>query len=179
MSRLTVAEKEHWKSRIENRINKSIEALQAMDVTLMPSIRSKASIEAHRSLGTDKLHAKIEAISLQREALRVEQEQLEATMFRQALGPNSVNQPTYSNRHEFNEMHRRAQLRTEEDLLRKTSIGKEIMKLREEKDALLDTVWLATSSSQIRDLWSRVSHVLGDDATALQKRILTESSDTD
>jgi len=59
--------------------------------------------------------------------------------------------------------------------LKDSAIGKEILKLRAEKDALLDTVWLATSSAQIRDLWSRVSEVLGDPATPLQQQILAEN----
>lgn len=137
MSRLTVIEKEHWKSRIEQRIDKSIEALQAMDITLMPMIRSKAAVEAHKSLGTEKLHARIGEISQQRDALRFEQEQLETTMHYQALGLNSVNQASYQNRHDFNAMLLKAQLRMEEALLGKSPLGKEIIKLRAEKDALL------------------------------------------
>jgi hypothetical protein len=62
----------------------------------------------------------------------------------------------------------------EEELLAETPLGQQILKLRAEKEALLDTVWLATSSSQIRDLWSRVSVVLGEEETPLQRQILSQ-----
>ena len=60
----------------------------------------------------------------------------------------------------------------EDELLKDSPLGRQILKLRAEKDALLDTVWLATSSAQVRDLWSRVSAVLGEEVTPLQQQIL-------
>lgn len=176
MSRFSVTEKEHWKSRIENRLDKAIESLQAKDVTLMPAIRNKASLEAHKALGTAKMQAKIDSIRQQRQTLQTEQEQLEAAMYRHALGEEAVSQASYHNASRFSQLHRQTQARFEADLLAESAIGQEILKLRAEKEALLDTVWLATSSVQIRDLWSRVSQVLGDEATELQRRILDETA---
>ena len=60
----------------------------------------------------------------------------------------------------------------EDELLAEGEIGQRIMKLREEKDNLLDTVWLATSPKQIKELWSKVADLLGDDQTQLQRDAL-------
>lgn len=175
MSRLTVTEKEHWKSRIEYRINRAIESLQLKEVTLMPNIKAKADLQAHKFLGTDVLHSKIESIRKQIKALDEEQDRLESEMYSIALGKlDTITQSSYQFKSDFWNMHRQSQQRFEDAFLRDSAIGREILKLREEKESLLDTVWLATSSAQMRDLWSRVSSVVGDDATPLQQQILAE-----
>ena len=61
----------------------------------------------------------------------------------------------------------------EDELLAETETGLRILKLRQEKDNLLDTVWLATSSKQIKELWSKVAELLDDDQTQLQRDALT------
>ena len=45
-------------------------------------------------------------------------------------------------------------------------------RLRQERDNLLDTIWLATSSQQIKDLWKKVVVLLGDEQTHLEKEAL-------
>ena len=44
--------------------------------------------------------------------------------------------------------------------------------MRAEKDGLLDSVWLASSPKQIKDLWSKVAELLGDEQTQLQRDAL-------
>ncbi len=178
MSRLTVTEKEHWKQRIENRINKAIEALETQDAPLMPNIKAKADADAHVFLCTAEIHSKIEANKSQREALEAEFEMLEKAMHTVALGEEAVRSSRgYGTRSDFWHLHAKCSRRIESELLKESSIGREILKLRHEKEALLDTVWLATSNAQIRDLWSRVSVVLRDDATPLQQQIMTTEPD--
>ena len=43
-----------------------------------------------------------------------------------------------------------------------------MLRLRQEKDELLDVVWLATSGTEIRQLWQKVVELLGDEQTQLQ-----------
>ena len=52
------------------------------------------------------------------------------------------------------------------------ALGQEILRLRREKENLLDTIWLATSPHQIRQLWQKVVELLGDEQTILQKEAL-------
>lgn len=179
MSRLTVTEKEHWKARIENRINKAIALLEAQDSALMPGIKARAELEAHKRLGTAKIKTRLDAIEKEREALATEQSKLEKDMYRQALGEQVVrDQYEYYLKSTFQSLLATRRQHIESELLQESSIGREILKLRDERDGLLDTVWLATSNVQIRELWGRVSQVLGDDATPLQQQILaTEISE--
>lgn len=177
MSRLTVTEKEHWKERIERRVSKAIESLEAKDTSLMPTIALAADRAAHDSLGTAETHGRIEAIKQQLEELKAEQERHELEMYRHALGVTACrDQSHWRLRDDFWALHRKVRSTHEERLLASSPLGQEILKLRAERDELLDTVWLATSSSQIRDLWTRVSSVLGEEATPLQQQILSSSA---
>lgn len=47
-----------------------------------------------------------------------------------------------------------------------------MLALRKEKEELLDTVWLATSGKQIKDLWQKVSDLLQQEPTPLQQDAL-------
>ena len=57
----------------------------------------------------------------------------------------------------------------EETLLREHELGRQIAQLRLERENLLDTVFLATSPVQVRDLWQKVSDLLGDELSQLQR----------
>ena len=60
----------------------------------------------------------------------------------------------------------------EDELLGQSPIGQRILQLRNEKENLLDTVWLATSPRQIKQLWSKVADLLGDQQTQLEREAL-------
>ena len=60
----------------------------------------------------------------------------------------------------------------EDELLAEHEIGRRILQLRAEKDRLLDTVWLACSPAQIRQLWTKVGELLGDEPTQLEREAL-------
>lgn len=47
------------------------------------------------------------------------------------------------------------------------------------KEDLLDTVWLATSGAQIKELWSKVPELLGDPQTQLQHEALAIKPDAE
>lgn len=56
--------------------------------------------------------------------------------------------------------------------------GQKILRLQDEPEELLDTVWLATSSIQIKELWSRVSKLLDQPPTGLQREALDIPADS-
>jgi len=60
----------------------------------------------------------------------------------------------------------------EDELLAASELGQRILKLRQEKENLLDTVWLATSPKQIKELWSKVAELLGERQTQLEKEAM-------
>ena len=60
----------------------------------------------------------------------------------------------------------------EDELLGQTDLGRQILKLRAERESLLDAIWLATSPRQVKDLWSKVAELLGDEPTQLERDAL-------
>jgi chromosome segregation ATPase len=179
MSRLTVTEKEHWKSRIERRIDKAIDAIEAKDPSLKPTIEEKAEELAHESLGTAEYQRKIEAIKKRQESMEAELSNLQDAIYQRAFGDTTKQRNSYLSSIDFKKLHRKQRERFEEELLSQSDHGQAILKLRREKESLLDTVWLATSSKQIADLWNRVSIVVQDELTPLQEAIVTQRSEPD
>jgi hypothetical protein len=74
--------------------------------------------------------------------------------------------------HEIAEPIIRRQAAHQEQLLDDDPIGREIARLESEKDRLLDTVRLACSPTQIKQLWTRVGELLGDEPTTLERDAL-------
>jgi hypothetical protein len=64
----------------------------------------------------------------------------------------------------------------EADILAESELGQQVLSLREEKENLLDTVWLATSTSQIKELWQHVNAILSRTPTALEDKALKIAS---
>ena len=60
----------------------------------------------------------------------------------------------------------------QEQLLGDDPIGRDLARLEAERDALLDTVWLACSPAQIKQLWTKVGALLGDEPTPLEREAL-------
>ena len=60
----------------------------------------------------------------------------------------------------------------EEELLAEHELGRRVLELRGQKENLLDVVWLATSPAQVRELWTRIGKLLGDEPTALERAAL-------
>lgn len=177
MSRLTVTEKEHWKSRIEHRINRAIEKLEASDPDRISTLRADARARAIKTLGIAEMHLKRESIKASIKDLTNESDQLEVAIYEKLFGPNKQCGYVYGRQSDIEIRIGKEANRIEEELLSKDKLGKQIVKLRVEKESLLDTVWLATSSQQVRELWNQVSVVLGDEPTALQTEILSKAID--
>ena len=60
----------------------------------------------------------------------------------------------------------------EEKLLGAHEIGSQIVTLCQEKENLLDTIWLATSPSQLKTLWTKVAELIQDGMTPLQQEAI-------
>ncbi len=67
---LTVAEKEHWKSRIAKRIDHRIETLVAkQDPTFLQRVEQEARQTAYQSLGIDAQRRELEELQKQRDQI--------------------------------------------------------------------------------------------------------------
>jgi len=180
MAGLTVAEKKDWKERLSKRIDRPIEVITAEDPQLLDRVRGEARQRALESLGLADNQRELDDIRKQREKLDEREEELKNQLLARVKGvhPNEVGS-TYGCDTEVNKAIRPRVEAHEEQLLKDSDVGRRIVELRREKDNLLDTVWLATSSAQIKELWGKVATLLRDEPTPLGRDALAIAPVTD
>ena len=181
MPGLTVTEKNHWRDRIAARIAKAVERIRARHPALFDRITREAHAQALASLGLADAHAELEAIRAEEAALARRKKQAQKAMIAtlRSIPIDEVND-SFSIRYgselalpnEVAEAIARRQSAHRDQRLADDPIGREVALLEAEKDRLLDTIWLAASPSQIKQLWSRVGELLGDEPTALERDAL-------
>jgi hypothetical protein len=171
---LTVTEKEHWKNRIAERIEKRIEALFADEPRFLERIRDQAQKLALDSLGIRVLQERLDLIEKQEERLEARKDRTRKEMLARIrdVPIQQVTDYRYGADTEVQNAIAKRQAVHEDELLAETELGREVLSLRLERDNLLDTVWLATSPKQIKDLWKEVDELLGGGQTRLQREAL-------
>ena len=180
MPSLTVTEKEHWKERIAKRIDKKIETIAAADPGLLERLAGQARQRALRSLGLAEMQAELDSIAVHEKELEQRERRAHRAMLAvvRRVPLEEIEESYYVGRHhEVEQAIQKRQAVHEEELLAEDERAREILRLRREKDNLLDTVWLATSPQQIKDLWQKVVELLGDEQTHLEKEALAIGSD--
>jgi hypothetical protein len=181
MPGLTVTEKSHWRDRIAARIEKAVERIKAHHPALFARVAREAHAQALASLGLADAHAELEAIRAEEVALAHRRKQAQRAMIA-TLRSTPIDEVTdgYNIRygselglpHEVAEAITRRQAAHQDQLLSDDPVGSEIGRLEAEKEHLLDTVWLACSPAQIKQLWARVGELLGDEPTTLERQAL-------
>ena len=173
---LTVSEKNHWKDRIARRIEKRIEALQAADPNLKDRIHRDARQRALQSLGLAQWQSELDEVARQKEQLEKRSKLLQRTMLAHVRGVPLDDFADdffgYRTDEEVKTAVNKRQKVHEDQLLAECDVGREILRLRQEQDDLLDTVWLATSPSQLKTLWAKVTALLGAEPTRLEREAL-------
>jgi hypothetical protein len=172
---LTVSEKQHWRDRISRRIDKKIDAIKARDPGVFDRITGEARLRAIQSLGFAEHLSEMEQIEQQRKVLDARDEHLsrEALARLRDVQPETIDSYAVSRSEtEINNAIKARQTIHEEELLREHDLGRQIAQLRLERENFLDTVFLATSSIQVRDLWQKVSDLLGDELSQLQREAM-------
>ncbi len=173
MAGLTVAEKEHWKDRLSKRIERRIEVITAEDPQLLDRVHEQARQLALESLGLAETQRELAAVRKEKERLDEREDELQTQILSRVRGvPASQVGSTYGCDTEVNKAIRPRVEAHEEQLLKDSDVGRRIVELRREKDNLLDTVWLATSSAQIKELWGMVATLLRDEPTRLERDAL-------
>jgi hypothetical protein len=181
MPGLTATEKNHWRDRITVRIARTVERIKARHPALFDRIAREAHAQALTSLGLAEAHAELESIKAEEITLARRKKQAQKAMIA-TLRSTPIDEVTdsFSIRYgselglpnEVAEAITRRQSAHQEQMLADDPIGREIAKLEAEKDALLDTIWLAVSPAQIKQLWTRVGQLLGDEPTTLEREAL-------
>lgn len=175
MPGLTVTEKEHWRERITRRIDKKIEAIAAEQPNLIDRVQRESREKALQSLGLAELPAEQDRLEEEESKIKKRQEAIERAMLAKVRGvpvEDIDHHYRYGTDTEITNAIQRRQKVHEDELFAQDPIGQKILALRNEKEELLDTVWLASSPKQIKELWTKVAALLGDEQTRLQKDAL-------
>ncbi|MEZ6131295.1 MAG: hypothetical protein R3C59_21680 [Planctomycetaceae bacterium] len=172
---LTVKEKEHWKERIARRIDHAVEELQSNeDPGFYERIHTEADEEAWTTLGLKALRDEQRDNAKAQSELRKREQQIYREMYARVSGvPIEDVGQQYSTPIEVQRAIKRRRDVHVREFLSTTILGQRILQLQQEKEELLDTVWLATSPSQIKELWSRFSDLLNWQPPQLQKDALS------
>jgi hypothetical protein len=165
MPGLSVAEQNHWHGRIAARIDRRIEAIVAHDSEYMKRADREARARAMESLGLVELYAELDAIAAQSAELKRRERRTRLAIVARVRG---VSVETIEEGEDFSPCDpevesaiARRQTVHEEHVFAATPLGREVLKLRIERECLLDVDWLTIASVQARSLWTKVSELLG------------------
>jgi hypothetical protein len=167
---------QYWTQRLAQRIDQKIEALAAAEPGFRERLAAQARQRALHSLGLAELQTELDALAAQKQQGEQRQRQAQRAMLavvrRQPL--EAVTQVVdEAMRAEIRQAIEQRQAIHEEQLLAADEQGQHILRLRRERDNLQDTVWLASSPTVLRQLWTKVLQLLGEEPTALQRQALT------
>jgi len=176
MPGLTVTEKEHWKQRIAARIEKRVEALMAQSPGHWDQIKRTARERALESLGLSDLQSELDEVVARRAELDERELQLQRGMLSRVRRVDVADvDDCFYRAHVQQEVERAIAKRAaihEDELMAEDDVGRDVLRLRADKENLLDVVWLATSPRQIRELWSKVAELLGEAPSRLEREAL-------
>ena len=174
---VTVSEKNHWRDRIAHRIEQRIETLVAKaDPTLLQRVSEEARKKAYESLGIQAQQQELEAIQKEKKKFERRERRLLAEQKAVLNGTTVEQELEHGGYYRYdtdveNAVKARAKA-LEAEILAQSELGRQVVALRREEDSLLDTVWLATSSIQIKELWEQVNALLEIKPTALEDKAL-------
>jgi hypothetical protein len=175
MANLTVAEKNHWRDRVQARIDRKIEAIAVGDPGLMERIRHEAKGRALESLGLAAYQEELDRIVTQRGELDCRDAHVRREMLARVRGVPVEDIDGHARFYDHPEIRAaiaKRQAVHEEELLAGHELGRRVLQLRAERENLLDAIWLATSPAQIRSFWQEVAELLGDEPTVLERAAL-------
>ena len=135
------------------------------DPAFKPQIEREAKAKAVESLGIFEDYTRVHEIEDIIHGLNDEMKKLFDQMKLQ-VGESQEASHYYARQHVAKAVQNR-QVLCEAELLKDSKLGQQLLKLKREKEELLDTVWLAKSPIQITNLWTRVIALFGETLTDL------------
>jgi len=157
---LSVAEKMELVKMIEARVDKQIENLRADHKAEIEAMSKKAYPLALGKLGVVADVKQLIALEAQIEELTKRANKIEKRVFA-FLNPGDEGY-RHNTRGQITESIEETQKRLVDALIAKTAWGKEIERLQAERVGVKTALLLATSNKQVKDLWVRVTSIIGD-----------------
>lgn len=169
---LTVKEKEHWKQQIEKRIEKAIAlAYRSKGQEWQNALKEKAEAKAIKRLGLSNYLEQYSDLDKQQKDLYDKLEKLVEEYEKPYRNSHSY-RTHLSGHYLIKQVIEEEASLIEQELLQDSEIGQKILQLQQEKEGLLDTIWLATSPAQIRTLWKDFTTMVTDQPTQLQVKAM-------
>jgi hypothetical protein len=164
---ISVTEKEHIKELIEKRINAEIERISTENKSDADDIRTQARKQAITALGLTQAIEDLESIDQQIAKLndkraKVEQKTLES------LNIDMNRNYNRNSRQAIDSKIASASVSYEKALVEAHPKLKQINALKDERDNLLQTIWIATSNSQVKALFDYLNDLLDTKPTAFE-----------
>jgi hypothetical protein len=157
---LAVAEKQELIKMIEARIDAQVKSIEDAHVAETARLEAKAKTMAIKQLGLGAVYARLRACEMQMEMLKAKVSALVNELLAK-VDPESVD--SYNARAHLDSAIGGQTCVHAERLRAKTSWGQEIARLRAERDGVKTALLLATTSKEVKGLWTRVSAIIGDD----------------
>jgi hypothetical protein len=154
---LNFTEKQHWKSRVEAKLDQYISTLRVQNAKLLASIESNAREQAITSLGLTKDFQRLKQIDKTINSLEAEKAELILGML-----TKHDKKPRYPKWAFHNPENVISTLQREkaDELLSEHKVGRQLASLQQDKERLADAILLTTNVQQIIDIWDQVTSLI-------------------
>lgn len=162
---ITVTEKQELRDIINGRVEKKIQQLKMANETDFSKMEAEARKVAIHELGIGDYAQRHEDIEVAISRLNKEKDKLEKEAC-EKLGVKSD-----WHRHDYiEERIKSGQEIVVDRMMKGHPVGLKILTLKKEQDRLLETVWIATSTAQVKELFERVNEILDEGSTPLGEK---------
>lgn len=165
---INFTEKQHWKARIEAKLNERIRQARAGNAELLKEFGVRARAEVQETFSLDEAFAEIQYLEKQIDALTERQENLIVALYVKITGDSEAEHEKWMLRRIEGEIADLERQKAEEMLLSHPA-GREIAQLQQEKERLLDAIMLAANINQVITIWDQATTLaVGNSLPALQ-----------
>lgn len=156
---LNTTDKKEWQAMLGKRIDTAIERIWAAEPVLKDEIERQSLLDARESLGVTQIYADLDELEKQKKDLEQAKKRKEWELAAILLGkdPTVVESVGYYERNEMDSAVERRQVLTREELMQQHPEAKKVLELEAERDNLNETIWLATTVSQVKEFWTAVN----------------------
>jgi len=159
---ITVTEKQELRDIINTRVEKRITQIEHENVAGLEAMAEMAREQAIKDLELVEYVQRNDDLTATQERLKKAQEKLQKdTAEKLELKDNWRREEQIEDRIE------KATGVVKGKMMADNDVGKEILRLQAEQEHMLETVWVATSSAQVKELFMKVNSVLNESPTGL------------
>lgn len=158
---LSVTEKQELIKLMRERVATRVKAIESEHEHDIRAIEGRARKEAIRTMGITKALDDLDVFARQIAAL---QSKLDALELRTHKKIDPDNTSSYNVRNQIDRLVDEAARTRRDDIVARTTWGRDIKRLEEEQLGIKTALLLATSGRQVKELWQRFTNIIGDES---------------